>query len=166
MIRSIGEGWQLVLIVLLLQAVTALASPVTVQQSEFPEQERPPDYRRYLRTRRPTLVGEKHVEEVLEVFRTEARPSAYRLNYTDVNHFLALERFHEQQRRRTTTTITPTKTRSSTVTAATAGKGTATSTYRTPTYENHNPAYRYLYRPLITATELGGTNITIKEADP
>uniref|UniRef100_A0A2M3ZEJ4 Putative secreted peptide n=1 Tax=Anopheles braziliensis TaxID=58242 RepID=A0A2M3ZEJ4_9DIPT len=165
MIRPICVGWHLVLILFLLQAV-CLAAVVALQQLELPEPQRPPDYQRYLRTRRPTLLGEKHVEEVLEVFRTEARPPAYHLNHSDVNHFLALERLHEQQRRSTNPrTTTKTSTTPTTTTTPASDIGTVTSTYRTPTYENRNPEYRFLYLPLITATEIGRTNITIKEAD-
>ncbi|ETN62558.1 hypothetical protein AND_005746 [Anopheles darlingi] len=155
---------QVLIQILLLHLAIGFVSVVVTQQQQQ-QQQLQPDYRRYLRTRRPSLVGERHVEEVLEVFRTEAQPPPYRLNHTDVNHFLALERLHELQRRRTTTTTARTITAGTTTTTTTTATPDA-STYRAPTYENRNPEYRYLYRwPLITATEIGATNITIKEAD-
>uniref|UniRef100_A0A182W685 DUF4794 domain-containing protein n=1 Tax=Anopheles minimus TaxID=112268 RepID=A0A182W685_9DIPT len=124
-----------------------------------------PIYRKYLRTRKPTLPGELHVEEVLEVFRTDAQPSQYGVHGALVNHFLATQLFLATM---ATSTVPTLPVATTTVTTTTAK--TPSSTFPTPVYENFNPIYGYVFRPSITATKYGGKptvgeTIIIKEGD-
>lgn len=98
------------------------------------------DYRKYLRTRPPRLPGEVHVEEVLEVFKTNSRPSRYGVYNQEVNAFLANDYLQKRRRSTTTTTTTP-KT------------STVRPTYPVPNGDNRNPDYSELFRPSISMTK-------------
>ncbi|XP_041768875.1 uncharacterized protein LOC121591886 [Anopheles merus] len=147
-------GPQLTLFVAALACVLALDTPTN----------QPSIYRKYLRTRKPSQPAELHVEEVLEVFRTEAQPSRYGVGNALVNRFLARQLQLQLQASTSTTT-----TRRTTTTTTTTTKRPEPTTFRTPVYENQNPNYNYLFRPSITATKYGGKpaagTIVIKEAD-
>uniref|UniRef100_A0A182J2N2 Uncharacterized protein n=1 Tax=Anopheles atroparvus TaxID=41427 RepID=A0A182J2N2_ANOAO len=131
-----------------------------------------PDYRKYLRTGKPSHPLELHVEEVLEVFRSEQRPPRYGVTNPLVNAFLADQRFRAEmtKKKKTTTTTTTTKATPASIHSTTARPQVSTqaSTFRTPTYENNKESYTYLF-PSITATKYSyqpKETITIKEADP
>uniref|UniRef100_A0A182PVM3 Uncharacterized protein n=1 Tax=Anopheles epiroticus TaxID=199890 RepID=A0A182PVM3_9DIPT len=118
----------------------------------------PSIYLKYLRTRTPSKSNVLHVEEVLEVFRTERKPSRYGVTNALVNHFLANEMLRAIGQTTSTTTTT---------TVAPANR--QPSTIRAPVYDTNNPSYKYLYSPSITATKYSGypskSVIIIKEAD-
>uniref|UniRef100_A0A182MK94 Uncharacterized protein n=1 Tax=Anopheles culicifacies TaxID=139723 RepID=A0A182MK94_9DIPT len=144
-------------LLLLLSLLLALAS-VSLGKAQHQ-----PSYRKYLRTRKPTLPGELHVEEILEVFRTEAKPSRYGVQKALVNRFLARQLLPKAR--------SPATSANSTVpTLTTTTTAPTTSTFPTPVYANDNPKYNYVFKPSITATKYGGkpgkNTITIKEADP
>ncbi|XP_040172703.1 uncharacterized protein LOC120905733 [Anopheles arabiensis] len=151
-------GPQLTLLVAALACVSALDTPPV----------QPGIYRKYLRTREPSQPAELHVEEVLEVFRTEAQPSRYGVDNALVNRFLARQLLLQLQASTSTTTTTRRTTAATTTTTTTTQRSEHT-TFRTPVYENQNPNYNYLFRPSITATKYGGKpaagTIVIKEAD-
>ncbi|XP_058063597.1 uncharacterized protein LOC131213550 [Anopheles bellator] len=117
-----------------------------------------PAYRKYLRTQKPARPGEVHVEEVLEVFRTDGRPSVYGVSNELVNRFLATERLRGRDPSSTPTAAPPADER---------------PTFPTPVFENRNPNYTYLFQPSITATKYrpigdrpgAGSVIIIQEAD-
>ncbi|XP_053657626.1 uncharacterized protein LOC128706706 [Anopheles marshallii] len=145
---------------LLLLLVVAIVSHSTAQQQLT--------YRKYIRTRKPSQPAELHVEEVLEVFRTDEKPSLYGVSNALVNHFLAKQLLHPTRTAATdrTSTVPTLATTPTTAPDTTTGP----TTYPTPVYENEYPLYKYLFRPSITVTKYGGypdaSTILIKEADP
>ncbi|XP_053696959.1 uncharacterized protein LOC128744170 [Sabethes cyaneus] len=108
------------------------------------------DYRKYLRTKSPQAPGELHVEEVLEVFKTRSRPSAYGVYHPQINAFLANDRFM----RRKGSTVSPTtspRPQLTTVSVPQLDRSPRT-THPTPSGDNVNPDYTFPFKPAITIT--------------
>ncbi|XP_050072935.1 uncharacterized protein LOC126561026 [Anopheles maculipalpis] len=150
------------------QLALLLAFAVCASGSLASEQGKP-SYRKYLRTRKPSHPTELHVEEVLEVFRTDGAPPPYGVDNALVNHFLAVQLW-EQTRTAASVTSSTAPTVVQVTTVANVASVPEHSTFATPVYENRNPIYSYLFRPSITATKYAGypaeSTIIIKEADP
>ncbi|KAL1379953.1 hypothetical protein pipiens_003681 [Culex pipiens pipiens] len=108
------------------------------------------DYRKYLRTRPPQAPGEVHVEEVLEVFRTRARPPAYGVYSAGVNAFLANSAL---QRSKVTRPLTTRSVASTTTSTTTTTVRPTRTTFPTPTRNNVNPDYTNPFQPSISMTK-------------